>query len=332
MTSPGDFLISRAARAGLIPLIGLVGESGGGKTLTGLFLARGFVGPVGKVGCIDTENKRALHFADQVEFDHLSLTPPFTPDRYAQALTQFESAGYSAVVLDSMTHEWSGEGGYLHLKEQEIDRMAGDDWKKREKCALAAAARLKPKTHDRLVQQILRSNMMIVLCFRGKQKVRMGKDASGRTTITQDEHISPIQDSGLIFECLIAGEVFAREQELQGVQTRVGGYFRCTKHTVASLLPLLPKDGEQLGAKHGEALAKWCSASASNPNPNPNPTLSLKKELWELTKPKHNGDIKALEHWLLSENLITDTETLADLTPKRISDVLAGVKGKLVTP
>jgi hypothetical protein len=34
---------------------------------------------------IDTENRRALHYADRFRFDHAELRPPFRPDAYADA-------------------------------------------------------------------------------------------------------------------------------------------------------------------------------------------------------------------------------------------------------
>ncbi|MBF0186198.1 MAG: ATP-binding protein, partial [Magnetococcales bacterium] len=39
------------------------GGSSSGKTYSALRLARGLVGPQGKIGVIDTENRRALFYA-----------------------------------------------------------------------------------------------------------------------------------------------------------------------------------------------------------------------------------------------------------------------------
>ena len=53
-----SFEIKKATRRGVIPLIGLCSESGCGKTYSALLLARGYVGPVGKIVVIDTEPSR----------------------------------------------------------------------------------------------------------------------------------------------------------------------------------------------------------------------------------------------------------------------------------
>src|SRR5215472_5863573 len=47
-----------ATRAEAKPLIGLYSESGCGKTWSALLLARGFAGPLGRIGMIETEAGR----------------------------------------------------------------------------------------------------------------------------------------------------------------------------------------------------------------------------------------------------------------------------------
>jgi hypothetical protein len=316
-----QFEIKPASRQGIKPLIGLVGLSGGGKTLTALLIARGLAGPTGKIRMIDTENRRGSYFAEQIPggYDVINLDPPFSPARYIQALEACE--GSSVVVVDSLTHEWSGSGGYLDMKDEAIDKMAGDDWKKREACKFAATARVKPE-HNRLIAYMLRAPFAMILCFRGKQKVRMEKDQSGKMKVEKDDHISEIQDSGIVFECLIAGEVFAKEVERSGRRINEGGYFRCTKHTVESLLPLLPNEQQQFSIKHGEALAAWCSAGGKVERPASQPagpssvaTIDqLKKRLWKLVPKMHQTNPGTATEYLVSIQVIPANKPLASLS------------------
>jgi hypothetical protein len=307
-----------ATRQTVRPLIGLFGLSGGGKTMTALLVARGIVGPNGRIGLVDTENGRGSYFSDLIPggYSVLNLDPPFSPEHYGEALHALESS-IDIGVIDSMTHEWNGENGYLDQKEAALERMAGQDWKKREKCAMAAAAQCKPK-HNRLVQQMLRLRIPLILCFRGKDRVKPVKNADGKTEIVSDNFASPIQDSGLIFEMLIAGEVFAREEAPD-----VGGYFRPTKITHPGIRPLLPSEGEQFGVKHGEAIARWAESPGGKPSVAPaDKPKAPKARLWAWAQSKGYSDPAAFERWLAEESIISESETLAGLTPARIEEVL----------
>ena len=80
--------IKQATRQGVKALVGLYGKSGGGKTLTGLFLARGLAGAKGRVTLIDTESGRGSIFADIVPggYQVIEVDAPFSPDAYTQAI------------------------------------------------------------------------------------------------------------------------------------------------------------------------------------------------------------------------------------------------------
>ena len=134
------FTFRPAVRENVGLLIGLAGASGSGKTYTAMRLAAGIAGD--KPFCvIDTEAGRAKHYADMFRFDHGDLTPPFSPDRYADAIMAADKAGYPVIVVDSVSHVWAGDGGVLDWQDKELDRMAGDDWKKREACKMAEIGR-----------------------------------------------------------------------------------------------------------------------------------------------------------------------------------------------
>lgn len=272
-----------STRAQVLMLIGLYGGTGSGKTVTAILWALGMVGQDGLIGIVDTEQKRSTLAADIVEKlgqKHygrairkpkiVHLDAPFNPLRYVAAIELLIEAGCQAIVVDSMTHAWSGEGGYLDLKEDALYRMAGEDWKKRETCSMAAAARTKPHTHGRLFNAVTHLPVPTILCFRSVEKTRMGKDDRGKTTITKDDYSTPVQESTLIYEMLISGEVTAKDG--------IGGHcsFRGPgrKHTHPDILSLLPKENEQFSISHGEALARWCANPGASSVGSPPPTGS----------------------------------------------------------
>src|SRR3954469_8147268 len=74
----GILNIAPAERAGAHLLIQLYGPPRSGKTYTALRIARGMVGPRGKIGVLDTESGRARFYSDKVPGGFVvgELTPP----------------------------------------------------------------------------------------------------------------------------------------------------------------------------------------------------------------------------------------------------------------
>jgi energy-coupling factor transporter ATP-binding protein EcfA2 len=172
----------RPAQREQVPLlIGLVGPSGSGKTYSALRLAKGIQSVAGgKIAVIDTEARRALHYAKRFPFDHLEFTPPFGSVRYMDALAAAVKHGARTIIVDSMSHEHEGAGGYLETHEAELNRIAGDDWKKRERVKFTAW--IKPAGDRRkLINAILQMKANFIFCFRAKEKLALVKDQDGKT-------------------------------------------------------------------------------------------------------------------------------------------------------
>lgn len=85
----------------------LQGSAGSGKTYSSLLLAQGLTnGDLSKVAIIDTENGSADLYAHLGNYNVLSLTPPFTPEKYVKAIEVCEKADMEVVILDSISHCW----------------------------------------------------------------------------------------------------------------------------------------------------------------------------------------------------------------------------------
>ena len=96
--------------------IAVDGPAGAGKTIGALYLAAALA-EGRRFACLDTEAGRALAYADRVAFDHAPLAAPFTTARYLEALEGMKAGGYPVGVLDSLSHQWDGDGGILQRKE-----------------------------------------------------------------------------------------------------------------------------------------------------------------------------------------------------------------------
>lgn len=164
----------RPAKREHVPLLlGVAGGTGSGKSYSALRLARGLAD--GKpFGFIDTENGRGLHYADAFpEMQHARLEAPFRPERYADAI-QAAAQQFGVIVVDSMSHEWAGDGGCLDWH----DELMGGDQKKN------LSAWIKPKlAHKRMVTRLLQVNAHVVLAFRAEPKVEAVRKPDGSTQI-----------------------------------------------------------------------------------------------------------------------------------------------------
>lgn len=163
-----NFTFRPAVRQNVGLLIGMAGPSGGGKTFSAMRLASG-MSEGRRFAVIDTEAGRASHYADQFAFDVGELRPPFSPEAYEQAILAADAAGYGVIVVDSMSHEYAGDGGILDMQEAEFKRMG-------EREAVKMASWIKPKmAHKQMMQKLLQVRAHLILCFRAEAKVEMVK-------------------------------------------------------------------------------------------------------------------------------------------------------------
>ena len=246
--------VENARREATPLLIGLIGPSGSGKTKSALRLATGIQKVRGgKVVGIDTEARRMLHYADEFDIRYLEFKPPFSSIRYLAALKQAaEKAEGGVVIVDSMSHEHEGEGGYLELHETELDRMAGTDFKKRH--TMTFTAWIKPaQDRRRLINSILQLNCAFIFDFRAKEKLKIVRGGE------------PIQ---LGWQA-IAGEEFAFEMTVRCLlQPGANGIPDWSQEAFRNGVPkrgemhvsLIP-DGAQLSEEIGERLAQWAKGT-----------------------------------------------------------------------
>ena len=165
-----EFTVQRAERQAAPLTIGLSGRSGAGKTLSALRMARGMVGPDGKIVLIDTEGKRSLIYADDAEvagWDHIDFRPPYSSERFQAAVMAASNAGAEVIIIDSASHEHEAEGGMLDFADREEKRMSGSRAASRNKW-------IKPKAaHNRFIRATKSIPAHVIFCIRMKRIVDM---------------------------------------------------------------------------------------------------------------------------------------------------------------
>lgn len=209
------FTLRPAVREKIGLLFGIAGASGSGKTFSALTLAKGIANGTGRIAVIDTEAGRALHYAPKpgeeadatkgtFNFLHLDFQPPFTPERYIEAIRACEEGGATVIVIDSMSHEWSGEGGCSDLQMAEATRMATDregklnEWKIE---AMTAPAWKKPKLrHMRMMARLIQTRTHLIFCLRAQEKIKIVKKADGKGTEIVPVGFQPICEKNFMFE------------------------------------------------------------------------------------------------------------------------------------
>ena len=166
----------------------MIGVSGSGKTYSSLMIAKGLGG---KVCIIDTENRSADLYANSFDYDVVELSAPFTPESYVEAIKHIESLGYETIIIDSLSHAWSGEGGILSI----TDNIAKSSNSKNTYTAWKEST---PR-HNLLVNAILQSKCNIIATMRSKTHYDIQENDKGRK-VPVKVGLSPVQRDGMEYE------------------------------------------------------------------------------------------------------------------------------------
>lgn len=152
--------------------VAIMGPSGSGKTYTALNIAKHM--PNAKIALVDTEHGSASKYADLFDFDVMELQPPYHPDRFGEAIRDAAQAGYTVIILDSLTHAWSGTGGMLDLVDQIGKRIGGNSF---------AAWKDATPIQNRLIESIVGAPIHVIATMRSKQDYAQEKDDRGKTVV-----------------------------------------------------------------------------------------------------------------------------------------------------
>ena len=234
--------------------LGLLGPSGSGKTYSALLVAKGLGG---KVALIDTENGSGELYAGLIDYDVCQLEPPYTVQKYLAAIEAAEQAGYDVVIIDSLSHAWSGQGGILEQVDARKGR--GNDF---------AAWRDVTPWHNKLIDAMLQSRCHIVATMRSKTAYEMEKDERGKVKPVK-VGLAPVQREGMDYEFTVVLELDQQRHMAQASKDRTslfdGQIFLVTEGTGTTLrawleegtdapAPTPPKKAAEATEAKGEVL------------------------------------------------------------------------------
>lgn len=174
--------------------LALIGTSGSGKTFTALTFATALA-PTGKIAVIDTERGSASKYADKFSFDALDLDT-FAPAKYVEAIAAAQAAGYEVLVIDSLSHAWSGKDGALEMVDKAAKRSQSGN-------SFTAWRDVTPE-HNRMIDAIVGANMHVIVTLRAKTEYVMEANAHGKLT-PRKIGLAPVQRDGMEYEFDVVG-------------------------------------------------------------------------------------------------------------------------------
>ena len=218
--------------------LAITGAAGSGKTYSSLLIAQGLGG---KIAMIDTENGSGDLYANLCDYDVCSLSAPYDPRKYKNAILEAAQSGYDTIIIDSLSHEWSGSGGCLDLQSRIAETSKSQN-------SYIAWGKVTPM-HNALIETILNSPCQIIATMRSKTEYLQSQNDRGRSEIRK-VGLAPVQREGMDYEFSVVFDL--SENHMASVSKDRTGLF----------------DGQiiQLSPDTGKVLRQWLDAGVSVSN------------------------------------------------------------------
>lgn len=242
--------------------LAIQGPAGSGKTYSSLLLAEGLCGNLEKVCTIDTENSSSDLYAHLGYFYNIAIYPPFTPEKYIQAIELAESQGMEVIIIDSLSHSWE----YLIEFHAGLAGNSFSNW-----------AKVTPR-HNALFTKILNSTAHVIATLRVKQDYVL-TDKNGKM-VPEKIGLKAIQRDGVDYEFTLVFDLDIKHQA-KSTKDRTGLFINQSDFVIDKTT--------------GEAIKQWCNLGVDDIVQQINSAESL-KDLGELYK-EHKSD-QFLNHFI----------------------------------
>jgi hypothetical protein len=214
--------------------LGLSGASGFGKSYSALLLAYGITNDWSKIAIIDTENNSASLYSHLGNYNVLTLNEPYSPERYIEAINTCERASMEVIIIDSITHEWSGKGGCLQIHED----LGG---------TFQMWAKVTPR-HQAFIDAILGSKSHIITTVRRKMDYSLDITSNGKTKVIK-HGTKEVTREGFEYELTVNFE-FINDKHLVSASKDRTGLF-------------MGKPEFVINSSTGKRLLEWCNQGVS---------------------------------------------------------------------
>lgn len=230
--------IEKASRKKVKIKMALSGKAGSGKTKGALKIARGIAGDWNEVLVICSENKSAALYSHLGPYDIIYLDPPYSPERFIQAI-KLREAHHKVLIIDSSSAEWEGTGGILEIHGN-MEGNSFTNWKS-----------LTPR-HRKFLDTILQVDAHVILTLREKTEYVLEANERGKQT-PKKVGTTEIQRAGFEYEMTLV-------LKLNGEH-----YAKADKDRTELFSN---RDPFELTEEVGKEIAAWCSLGVElNPEP-----------------------------------------------------------------
>jgi hypothetical protein len=261
--------------------LNIASPSGFGKTYSALLIAFGITGNWQKISIIDTENDSASLYSHLGKFKTISLSPPFIPDKYIEAIGICEEAGMEVIIIDSITHVWKGAGGLLEYH----NALGGkyQDW-----------ARTTP-LYQKWLNAILKSKAHVITTNRKKQGYNMITDGN-KTRVEKAGLEDEIRD-GWEYEMAVALEIINDKHMTRASKDRTHLF--------------VDKPEFIITIETGKKILTWCNEGSNSDGNGPQDdqhqdTMSLQKEISSCQTIPELISLYKMQRPQLQKELLTD--------------------------
>lgn len=253
--------------------LNLSAPSGAGKTYSSLLMAYGLVGDWEKVAVIDTENGSASLYSHLGAFNVLDLQPPFTPERYIEAIDTAVNAGMECIIIDSSSHEWSGPGGCLELNEKLAQaKYKGNTW--------SAWNETTPR-HDKFVAHVLQARAHIITCTRSKMESVLEGNKVKKVGLKD------IQREGWEYELTVSLSIDRDTHMATASKDRTGMFYNADPFIIT------PETGRKI--------KEWCDSGVEMPQ-----VIAPPDKLEDIVKATSIEELKKIKEGFTQEELDND--------------------------
>lgn len=229
--------LQKAERKKVFLRLNLSAPSGAGKTYSALLMAHGMTNDWSKIAVIDTENGSASLYSHLGDFNVLDLVPPFSPERYIEAIETCVQAGMEVIIIDSSSHEWSGPGGCLEMNDKLASaKYKGNTW--------SAWSETTPR-HDAFVNKVLHTPAHVITCTRSKTETVMGEDRKVKKVGMKD-----IQRDGWEYELTVSLNIDRDTHMATASKDRTGMFINADPFVVT--------------ADTGRMIKNWCDSGVED--------------------------------------------------------------------
>ena len=230
---------------------------------------------------------------------HVDFRPPYEPKLFLEAIKAQLGQEPAAIIVDSLSDEHEGEGGYLQMHDDDVPRSGNNEW---------AAWKRPSASRRQLVSGFQRIDVPLIFTFRAREKT---KQVGKRVEKIGYQPVAPAEIVyALDLMCLLPPNAQGRAQWRPS--TAAEGFIQ----KAPEFLQRFIREGEVLNEDMGEEFARWALGDDAPPRSNEPRAKTLEEKVDDYisavgkqgrTATGENdleGGLEAFRQWQMKDNCV----------------------------